>query len=47
METEILDLFKAFQAEASVEILFLKCLENIEIYIKDLNGMNSSAVQCI
>lgn len=41
---KILDLFKAFQAEASVEILFLKCLENIEIYIKDLNGMNSSDV---
>jgi sacsin len=43
-KAKILDLFKAFQAEASVELLFLKCLENIQIYIKNLNGMNSSDV---
>ncbi|XP_052100068.1 sacsin-like isoform X2 [Mytilus californianus] len=39
---KILDLFNAFQAEASVELLFLKCLEKIELYIGDISGSNVS-----
>ncbi|VDI11130.1 sacsin [Mytilus galloprovincialis] len=39
---KILDLFNAFQAEASVELLFLKCLEKIELCFKDEDGFYTS-----
>ena len=39
---KILDLFNAFQAEASVELLFLKCLEKIELFMGDASGLNVS-----
>ncbi|CAC5371405.1 unnamed protein product [Mytilus coruscus] len=39
---KILDLFNAFQAEASVELLFLKCLEKIELCFKDTDGFYTS-----
>ncbi|VDI27881.1 Hypothetical predicted protein [Mytilus galloprovincialis] len=31
-EIKVMDLFKAFKAEAPVELLFLKCLERIDLY---------------
>ncbi|XP_052100792.1 sacsin-like [Mytilus californianus] len=33
-EIKVMDLFKAFKAEAPVELLFLKCLERIDLYWK-------------
>ncbi|CAC5407078.1 unnamed protein product [Mytilus coruscus] len=33
-EIKVMDLFKAFKAEAPVELLFLKCLEKIDLYWK-------------
>jgi hypothetical protein len=39
-EKKILDLFNAFQAEASVELLFLKCLEKINLHFKDADEFN-------
>lgn len=39
-QEKILDLFNAFQAEASVELLFLKCLEKINLHFKDPNELS-------
>lgn len=40
-EAKIGDLFRAFQSEASVELLFLKCLERIELYTKNVSELPS------
>lgn len=43
-EEKIQDLFKAFEDEAPVELLFLKCLEKIELNLKH-TGVVDSAVE--
>ncbi|CAC5371398.1 unnamed protein product [Mytilus coruscus] len=40
-KAKIDDLFRAFQSEASVELLFLKCLERIELYTKNVSELPS------